>query len=107
MTNVTFHRVAEAGALGDGEARHVEIGDRQIALFNVSGAFYAIDDICAHAFALLSDGFVEGDVVECPLHGGKFEIKTGKACAAPCTEDVKTYPVKVEGGAILVGVPAA
>jgi nitrite reductase/ring-hydroxylating ferredoxin subunit len=106
MTDITFHRVAGAGELGDGEMRHVEIGERQIALFNLGGDFYATDELCTHAFAMLTDGFVDGELIECPLHGGKFEIKTGKAVAPPCTVDLKTYQVKVEGDAVLVGVPA-
>ena len=106
MTDITFHRVAGSSEIGDGEMRHVEIGERQIALFNLGGDFYATEDMCTHAFAMLSDGFVDGDLIECPLHGGKFEIKTGKAAAPPCTVDLKTYQVKVEGDAVLVGVPA-
>lgn len=106
MTDHTFHRVAGAAEIGDGDMRHVEIGERQIAVFNLGGAFYATDDLCTHAFAMLTDGFIDGDVIECPLHGGKFEIKTGKAAAPPCTVDLKTYPVRVEDGALLVGVPA-
>jgi nitrite reductase/ring-hydroxylating ferredoxin subunit len=56
---------------------------------------------------MLSEGFVEGDIVECPLHGGRFEIKTGKAVAAPCTVDLRTYVVRREDDSVLVGIPAA
>jgi nitrite reductase/ring-hydroxylating ferredoxin subunit len=101
-----FHRVASASEISEGEALHVTLDDRDIAVFNIDGAFYAIDDVCTHAFALLSDGYVEGEVIECPLHGGRFEIKTGKAVGEPCTEDVRTYPVRRERDAILIGLPA-
>jgi nitrite reductase/ring-hydroxylating ferredoxin subunit len=102
--SVTFHEVAKAADLADGEMKQVELAGKKIALFNLKGSFYAIDDLCTHAFAFLTDGYVEGEEVECPLHAGRFDIRTGKATAPPCTEDVKVYQVKVEGGALLVGV---
>lgn len=106
MSDVTFHPVLKAADLGPGEAKQVIIGKKEIAIYNLDGQFYATDDICSHAYASLADGYIEGDKIECPLHGGAFEIKTGKAVVTPCTEDIKTYPVKIEGGQILVGVPA-
>ena len=50
--------------------------------------------MCTHAYASLADGYIEGDIIECPLHGGCFEIKTGKVASAPATEDLRTYPVQ-------------
>jgi NAD(P)H-dependent nitrite reductase small subunit len=102
-----FHRVAATSDIPAGEGLRVKLDQYEIAVFNIDGEFYAIDDVCTHAFALLSEGFVEGDVIECPLHSGRFEIKTGKAVAAPCTVDVRTYPVRREDDAILVGLPSA
>ncbi len=102
-----FHRVAATSDVPAGEGLRVKLDQYEIAVFNIDGEFYAIDDVCTHAFALLSEGFVEGDVIECPLHSGRFEIKTGKAVAAPCTVDVRTYPVRREDDAILVGLPSA
>lgn len=105
MTEYTFHRVLDVAAIAAGEMRHVEIGARLIAVYNLAGDFYATDDRCTHEFAFLSDGMIDGDSVECPLHGGKFHIKTGRAAAPPCTVDLKTYPVMREGPHLLVGVP--
>jgi nitrite reductase/ring-hydroxylating ferredoxin subunit len=105
MSEFDFHSVAKTSDLDDGEARQVVIGGREIAIYNLKGAYFATDDICTHAYASLADGYIEGERVECPLHGGCFEIKTGKAVTAPCTEDLKVYPVKIDGGNILVGVP--
>jgi nitrite reductase/ring-hydroxylating ferredoxin subunit len=102
-----FHRVAAASDILPDEPLRVKVEECEIALFNLDGEYYAIDDVCTHAFALLSEGFVEGDLIECPLHGGKFEIRTGKAVAAPCTVDVRTYPVRREDDSILVGIPTA
>jgi MocE subfamily Rieske [2Fe-2S] domain protein len=105
MSDIEFHTVAKTSDLDEGEAMQVVVGGREIAIYHLGGQFYATDDICTHAYASLADGYVEGDRIECPLHGGCFEIKTGKAVTAPCTEDLKTYPVKVDGGSIQVGVP--
>jgi 3-phenylpropionate/trans-cinnamate dioxygenase ferredoxin component len=77
-------------------------GERKIAVFKVDDAYYATDNVCPHAYALLTDGFVEGDRVECPLHGAIFHIPTGRCLAPPADCDIKTYPVKVEENRILV-----
>ena len=103
-SNIEYHKVAEVSDVDEGEVIEVIVGDNEIALYNVDGEFYATDNICTHAFAALSDGYVEGDIIECPLHGGKFEIKTGAPASAPCTVALKTYPVKVEGDTIYVGI---
>jgi nitrite reductase/ring-hydroxylating ferredoxin subunit len=102
---IEYHKVAKTTDIDEGEATQVLVGRREIAIYNLDGNFFATDDICTHAYASLADGYIEDDVIECPLHGGSFEIRTGKAASAPCTEDLKTYPVKIEGDAILVGVP--
>ena len=97
--------VAQVDDIGDEEAKSCRIGPILIALYNVGGTFYATSDICTHAHAHLSDGYIEGDIVECPLHQGRFHIPSGKAVSAPVTEDVRTYPVRVDGRSILVQVP--
>lgn len=71
-----------------------------VCLYNLGGEIFATHDVCTHGQASLADGFVDGDEIECPLHQGKFDIRTGKATAAPCTVDVRSYPVKVENGAV-------
>ncbi len=97
-----WHAVAEDSALGDDEALGVTVGKAQIAIVRAAGALHALDNVCTHQYALLSDGYVEDGCIECPLHQGKFELATGNAMCAPVTEPVKVYPVKVEGGRILV-----
>ena len=67
-------RVGNRADLEEGAMKGIELGDLQIAVYNVDGEFYATDNICTHAFALLSDGFLDGDVVECPLHGGGHQL---------------------------------
>ncbi len=95
-------KVAQEADFADGDVRGVEIGDKPIAIYQVEGDFYATDNVCTHAFALLSDGFLDDCTIECPLHAGRFDIRTGKALGRPVTRDIKTYPVKIEAGAILI-----
>ena len=90
------------GALSDGEVIGVVVADHEVALYEMDGEIFATDDICTHAYAKLSDGWMEKGEIECPLHAGRFDIKTGKATAPPCIDDIKTYPVRVEGDEIQI-----
>jgi naphthalene 1,2-dioxygenase system ferredoxin subunit len=94
--------VAESGAIAEGEMKGVTVGSQEIALYNLKGEFYATDNLCTHAFAFLTDGWLDAEEVECPLHAGRFEIKTGKGLGAPIPCDIKTFPVRVENGQIQV-----
>ena len=105
MSEIEFHAVAKTSDIDEDEAKQVIIGRKEIAIYNLGGNFYATDDICTHAYASLADGYIEGELIECPLHAGTFEIKTGKAVGAPCTVDLNAYEVKVDGDDILVGIP--
>ena len=89
--------VAKTTELGAGQAKTVEVQGQSIAVFNVEGAYYAIDDICTHQGASLSEGSVEDAAVTCPWHGAQFDLKTGKALSFPAVTGVKSYPVKIEG----------
>jgi naphthalene 1,2-dioxygenase system ferredoxin subunit len=102
MAEAGWVKAADRNALADGEVIGVIVNGREVALYELDGAIYATDDICTHAYAKLSDGWVERGEIECPLHAGRFDIKTGKATAPPCVDDVKTYPVRVEGDEIQV-----
>ena len=105
MSDVTFHQVATTDQLDEDEAIQVIVDGKEIAIVNLGGEFYALDDICTHAYASMADGYIEGDCIECPLHGAQFNIKTGKAETPPATEDLKCYEIKIEGSNILVGLP--
>ena len=85
-----------------GCARRLIVGDDEIALFNVDGEFYATNDICTHEEASLSEGELFGHVVECPLHGARFDVRTGKALSLPAVYPVKTYPTRVVDGQVEV-----
>jgi len=102
-----WQAVADAEAIGDDEALGVSVGALQVAIVRSSGALHALDNVCTHQYALLSDGYVEDGCIECPLHQGRFELATGKAMCAPVTASVRVYPVKVEVGKVLVDVSGA
>jgi 3-phenylpropionate/trans-cinnamate dioxygenase ferredoxin subunit len=100
-----WHRVASLSDLKEGEVIDARAGDAQVALCRVDGRVHALDDMCPHAFAQLSQGFVEGNEIECPLHGARFEITTGRCTSPPADEDVRVYPVRVEGEDVFVSIP--
>lgn len=106
MSDAIYHAVGPAEKFGPGTVTHLEILDREIGLYQIDGEFFAIDDICTHMRARLSDGYVKDDVIECPLHFGRFDIATGKAVSAPCKIDLDAYPVRVVEGIVEVGITA-
>jgi len=99
-----FVKVAKTSDIEDKCAKCVDVGGRAIALFNLGGEFYAIDDLCTHEDGPLSEGYIEGDEVECPWHAARFNIKTGKALCEPACEDQGSYKVRVSGDDIEVEV---
>ncbi|MCU1334927.1 MAG: Dioxygenase, ferredoxin subunit [Bryobacterales bacterium] len=92
-----FVKVAKTGEISPGEGKAVDVGTRRIALFNIDGTFYAIDDTCTHRGGPLSDGMVVGTEVTCPWHGAVFDVNTGSVLGAPAQRDVARYAVRVEG----------
>jgi 3-phenylpropionate/trans-cinnamate dioxygenase ferredoxin subunit len=99
-----FVTVAKQGEVPVGEARVVAVDGKHIALCNVDGTLYAIDDVCTHDGGPLGEGFLDGDQIECPRHGARFDVKTGKALTLPAVMPVNSYPVRVEGDEIKVQV---
>ena len=90
----------------EGEPRRFELPNGSaIALFRLGDDVFAIDDKCTHGNASLSDGWQEGEVIECPFHGGSFNITSGAAVNFPCVEAVQTYELKIEEGQISVALP--
>ncbi len=98
-----FVKVANANEMKDGEARTVNANGDQIALYRVSGGFYATTNTCAHQGGPLGEGTLSDNVITCPWHGWKFNVETGVSVVVP-TVKVKTYNVKVEGNNVLVEV---
>ena len=100
-------RVAVVKQVRAGEMLAAEAGGKKIAIFHLDdGSWHATDNVCTHAFALLTEGWLEGDSVECPLHAGRFDVRTGHAMCAPVETDIAVYPVRVEGADVLVALPA-
>ena len=97
-----YVKVAKTSEIDDKCAKCVDVGGKSIALFNLGGEFFAIDELCTHEEAPLSEGFVEGDELECPWHAARFNIKTGKVLCEPAYEDLATYKVRVVGDDIEV-----
>ena len=90
--------------LWDGAGIGVTVQGREVALFRIGGAVFATDALCTHGQARLCEGFIEGGEVECPLHQGRFDLRSGAATCAPATEAVKTFPVRIEGGRVFVSI---
>ena len=94
--------VARASELGPGEVRVVDADGTAIAVFNIEGSYYAIEDVCTHDGGELASGELEGDQIVCPRHGARFCVRTGEALSAPAYEPTATFPVRVEGGVVQV-----
>jgi 3-phenylpropionate/trans-cinnamate dioxygenase ferredoxin subunit len=104
----TWVDVARETELQPGTWRVVDVDGIDVAVFNLDGAYFAIEDVCTHDGGILTGGDVEGDVIVCPRHGARFSIRTGEVLAPPAYEDIATYPVRVEDGVVQVReTPAA
>jgi naphthalene 1,2-dioxygenase ferredoxin component len=95
-------RVAARSELAAGEVIGVEAGGQSIAVYDCDGELFATDNICTHAYACLSDGWLDGNTIECPLHAARFDVRTGQVLDPPATEDLKTYPIRLVNGDIEV-----
>lgn len=92
-----FVKVAKTDEVSPGQARLVDVGGKEIALFNVGGAFHAIDNNCTHVGGPLSEGELDGCEVTCPWHGAVFDVTTGQVLGPPAASNVNRYNVRVEG----------
>lgn len=97
-------KVSEVGRIAPGQVKVVMPRGERIALCNVDGEYYAIDDVCTHDGGSLDQGEVFDDEIECPRHGARFSVKTGAALTLPAVVGVQAYPVKVEGNDILIEI---
>ncbi|MEA2586379.1 MAG: hypothetical protein QOF33_4464 [Thermomicrobiales bacterium] len=106
MADSPFYTVAKTTDLSPGEMTYVEVGPKEepVCLINLNGEFFALNDCCTHEDASLSDGEIVGDEIECPLHGGAFEIRTGQPVAFPVVVPTRTYPVRVVGDEVQIAI---
>jgi 3-phenylpropionate/trans-cinnamate dioxygenase ferredoxin subunit len=97
-----WHLVCAVEEIDEEDVLRFDHGARTFAVYNTPKGFHATDGHCTHEKAHLADGLVIGDIIECPLHQGRFHIPSGKAKSAPVCVDLKCYPVKVEGGRVFI-----
>lgn len=95
-------RIATVGDLAPGQYKSIQIEDERIALFNIDGKFYAIQDVCTHDGGMLTGGTLKGYIIECPRHGAQFDVRTGVVIRLPAYVGVQTYPISVEGNDIFI-----
>ena len=100
-----WQRVCAAEEIDEEDVFQFDRGERTYAVYHTPTGFYATDGLCTHEEAYLADGLVIDDIIECPLHQGRFHIPTGKAKSPPVCVDLKTYPVKVESDRIHIQLP--
>ena len=99
-----FVKVASRAELPPGSKKLVEVDGRAIAVFHCEGAFYAIDDVCTHDGGPLAEGELFGCEIECPRHGARFDVRTGRPLCMPAIEPVATHATEVRGDDVYVSV---
>jgi 3-phenylpropionate/trans-cinnamate dioxygenase ferredoxin component len=100
----TWQSVANVADIPPEHVAVFQVGDHDVAICNVDGQFYAIDDLCTHDGGSLDQGELEGDEIECPRHGARFDVRTGAAIQLPAFEPVETHEVQLEGDTVQVGL---
>ena len=103
MAEPGFEKVAETGDLSPGQMKSVTLGDEELLLANIDGNFCAIGNSCTHRGGTLSDGDLDGEEVECPLHGATFNVVTGEVIGPPAREGAQAYEVRISGNDVMVG----
>jgi 3-phenylpropionate/trans-cinnamate dioxygenase ferredoxin subunit len=101
---MTMSRVASTADVPPGSVRVFQVKGRSIALANLDGAFYAVDNLCTHDNGPLGEGTLWNGTIECPRHGARFDVKTGAVKALPAVRPVRTYPVRLDGDEVSVDV---
>ncbi len=104
-TAARYVRVSRVSDVPVGRAEVFDVEDRKIAVFRLGDGLYAIEDICTHDGGPLAEGEVEDHEVICPRHGARFDIRTGAALTLPAVTPVESYPVRVEGNDLYIGLP--
>ena len=100
----TWQTVGQAADIPTERVAVFRVGDHDVAVCNVDGQLYAIDDLCTHDGGSLDQGELEGDTIECPRHGARFNVTTGEAIQLPAFEPVETHEVRLEGDTVQVGM---
>ena len=101
-----FQKFAEVSEIPAGGRKSLVIEGRAVLLFRIGEDFYAVDDVCSHDGQPLTDGDLVGTSIECPRHGARFDVRTGKALCMPAVEPIAVYEVQVSGNDVLIRPPA-
>lgn len=104
-TELEYVTVATVAELGPGQRKLVDVDGEPVAVFNIAGRYFAIADLCSHDDGPVGEGELLGDEIECPRHGARFSLETGKALSLPAVVDIPAYPVRVVGQDVQVGLP--
>ena len=104
MSNTEWTDAAAVDDVPEDDVVGMIVAGRDMALYNAGGEIFATDNICTHGHARLCEGFLDGHEIECPLHQGKFDVRTGQPTCAPVTEAIRSYPVKIEGGRVFLAI---
>jgi 3-phenylpropionate/trans-cinnamate dioxygenase ferredoxin subunit len=106
MSETRFERACAVSELPDEGVLGIQLGSVPVAIVRAEGEVYAMNDVCSHEEVPLSEGEVYDHTVECWLHGSCFDVRTGKPTGPPATEPVATYPVRIDGDDVYVGLPS-
>ena len=99
-----FVAVAKASEIPVGQFKTAVVGGKPILICHTAAGFYAVDDTCTHDDGPLAEGWMDGNAIECPRHGARFDVTSGAVLCLPAPVPIKSYPVKVDGDAITVNV---
>jgi naphthalene 1,2-dioxygenase ferredoxin component len=101
-TNASWQDVMAVDEVPPDDVVGVIVAGKDLAIYSVAGDIFASDNLCTHGHARLCDGFLDGHEIECPLHQGKFDVRSGAPTCAPATDAVRTWPVRIENGRVYV-----
>ena len=104
MSTIVYYPVCHVEDLATGERLFIKLGDDPVVIFNIAGDYYAIADVCTHDDGPLGEGEIEDHEIVCPRHGARFDVRTGEVLALPAVKGVPSYPIRVKGGMIEIGV---
>ena len=104
MSGTKLVTVARTKEIPDGEVRNFEIEDVELAICNIGGRFFAVEDICTHDGGPLGEGCLEGYAIECPRHGAQFDVRTGEVLRLPAAAPIRIFPVHIENGEIRIEI---
>lgn len=102
---IEYFTVARVDELGNGARKFLDVDGEPIVVFNIAGQYFAIGDVCSHDDGPVGEGELKGTEIECPRHGARFDVRTGRALTLPAVADIPAYPVRVVGEEVQIGLP--